>query len=320
MAYVDEDCNGMTDYDSQPDRYSSEGLHGDPSCPVQLTGMDLSNPYPLAGETITVWCATNPETIGVNSIQARIVDENPCPFITWSGSAAEFECLIADNPPRTKTAECFVNSSRSYQTGDNLTRTLSSIADSRITGYVRDPEGNPIQGAKVTFIGISVISQKKHTQQTSTDNLGRYTVDVVGEVQYDIAVSHERFERATRINQLLHMDTNYEYDFTLYPAYERCSHDCTYTDDEICHAECDQLGGCQFHDEIAKSLCDGNPAEWVVRYDNTHEFICCEGEPYTIKRLKVVAVNTTHVDNIARQIRFVIFRGKPVRFIVDVFK
>jgi len=102
-------------------------------------------------------------------------------------------------------------------------------------------------------------------------------------------------------------------------AFERCDDDCTFTDDDICHVECYEIGRCEYHDTTARDRCAEKSKDWVVSYDATHSIICCEGTPFEEEKLKIAAVNSTGITNIMRQTRIVMYRGKPVKLVVDVF-
>ena len=182
-----------------------------------------------------------------------------------------------------------------------------------VNGTVKDASGFPIVGAEVTVLGLGY---------DITDENGNYFIKDVPEGEYDIVASKQGFEAG--IKQFDFDATGViTIDFTLYTAGTECQQDCSKTSDEIpvCHADCDGINGCDFHDKTAKDVCttpQGRVTNAITSYNATHKLLCCEGIPYEPKKATIkIPEDATHVVRITR---IVFWRGQFVRMIVDMFK
>ncbi|MFH0979251.1 MAG: hypothetical protein V1837_08205 [Candidatus Woesearchaeota archaeon] len=115
----DENNNGECDYDS------STCSHGDIACPVGITAISVTNANPIAGSSINVSCTST--RTGVNSIIASIDGVGTCSWGKWNGNVAIFSCPVGA-AYGTRTARCWVNTAKSYQTGTNMTYSINVLA------------------------------------------------------------------------------------------------------------------------------------------------------------------------------------------------
>ncbi len=188
-------------------------------------------------------------------------------------------------------------------------------------GKVDNIDGFNISGALVEFIGTSkIIPGTTIWYYTYTNSSGNYLIYVLGNATYDILVSKQDYQSSSKIIQYIKIQDTKQVNFTLISSYEQCTQDCTFQDDEYCHASCDGRVGCQFNSTQTKNICNGKVSGWVVDYNTTHEIICCESSPHEKRYLRVVKIQTgIDIKNIVRIIRLVILRGKPAKMIVDTF-
>ena len=187
------------------------------------------------------------------------------------------------------------------------------LPDVGVNGTVRDAFGDPIAGAEVTILGSGL--------SEITDEYGNYFIRDVPAGTYDIIASKQGFKPGTQ-------DFDFDatgvitIDFVLLTAGTECQQDCSKTSDEIpvCHAECDGINGCTFHDKTTKEACANPPrvTNAIESYNSTHKLLCCEGGPYKPKKATIkLPDDATHVVRITR---IVFWRGRFVRMIVDMFK
>jgi hypothetical protein len=113
---LDNDCDGEEDYDS----YSTPNK-GDSGCAVSVSSCFSSDSSPEQGETFTVSCTASPAN--VNSIDAIASSGGSCSFTGWSGSDAEFTCSFTSTG--SKTVTCTIDSTKSYQSGNNRVCSLN---------------------------------------------------------------------------------------------------------------------------------------------------------------------------------------------------
>jgi hypothetical protein len=114
---IDNDGNGMSDYDD------SDGLLGDPACPLQILGTRLSDYSPVSGPPYYANVTLN--VGGVNSLyvgtctSGHILYPNheceACTFIEWVGNTATYECPTG--PPGKRNHSIMINQSQSYTSG-----------------------------------------------------------------------------------------------------------------------------------------------------------------------------------------------------------
>ncbi len=120
---MDNDCDTESDYDSQ------DGRHGDDNCKVAVTAIAVSDSNPIENTIIEVSCTSS--VAGVDSIKASI-DGVTCPWKTWSGNIAKFDCNV--NGAGTKTVLCSVDTTKSYQSGSDQTTTIT-VRPSECSGH-----------------------------------------------------------------------------------------------------------------------------------------------------------------------------------------
>ncbi|MFH0875063.1 MAG: VWA domain-containing protein [archaeon] len=108
---IDDDCDGECDYDNT---YCSKG---DNNCPVGVTA--ISNTGDLCPKaSFTVDCTST--VSNVNSVSARIDGQTQCNYVSWIGNVVRFTCT-APTAVGTYTARCYVDSSKSYVSGSDVT-------------------------------------------------------------------------------------------------------------------------------------------------------------------------------------------------------
>ncbi|ODS35834.1 hypothetical protein BEH94_05620 [Candidatus Altiarchaeales archaeon WOR_SM1_SCG] len=134
---IDDDCDGTSltefeaDYDTM-DRGPAGHVpsHGDDGCPVGIDSISVSDSNPCPGETIEVKCKSG---VGVvNSINAYI-DSTLCTFIGWSGDDARFSCPVGS--VGSKTVKCTVDATKSYQSENDKTTTITVGGPPCCSGY-----------------------------------------------------------------------------------------------------------------------------------------------------------------------------------------
>ena len=117
---VDNDCDGEKDWDTFGNRGPE---HGDDNCKIEIRSISVSDPNPEENTEIQLRCESNKG--GVNSILAD-VEGNYCDFSgSWDGNYAIFDCNVGVFQSSSKTVRCSVNTSKSYQFGDDKTTEIS---------------------------------------------------------------------------------------------------------------------------------------------------------------------------------------------------
>ncbi|MBI3051273.1 carboxypeptidase regulatory-like domain-containing protein [Candidatus Woesearchaeota archaeon] len=192
-----------------------------------------------------------------------------------------------------------------------------------VVGKVTDAGGNPLGGVEVKIVG------SRNRTFTAAD--GTYRIDGVnasrGTILYDMIASKAPFSPSTLKGiQIKDFDTVAPtmVNFALGFGSSLCEEDCSYTNDEMCHSECQGTNGCLFFDRAAIDACDGFHKDFTRPYNFTetgerhYEVRCCEGKPKEPVRIKAtIKINSTAV---ARITRTVYYEGKLVKMIIDVFE
>ncbi|MFH1916426.1 MAG: hypothetical protein ABIJ21_04120 [Nanoarchaeota archaeon] len=129
----DNDCDNTCDYDGENCAIGS--THGDLTCPVEIQAISVSNANPEENTVITVSCTANAQA---SSVFATIEGTSCTGTITWNGNIAEVPCNVGAYSPDPKTVTCRVNHQKSYQTGENLSTTIT-LRQSVCTG-LPEPE------------------------------------------------------------------------------------------------------------------------------------------------------------------------------------
>lgn len=128
----DWDANSYWDYDTGFRGGAGSSPHGDTNCRVGIT-IPAQVPASVAPGQLFRVNATS-TVASVNSFNAKIDETGvECNFIMpWIGSVGNFECT-APATPGSYTVKFYINASKSYQTGSNLTRSFT-VAATACTG------------------------------------------------------------------------------------------------------------------------------------------------------------------------------------------
>ncbi|MFH1850214.1 MAG: carboxypeptidase-like regulatory domain-containing protein [archaeon] len=185
------------------------------------------------------------------------------------------------------------------------------------TGRVTDIEiTDPIQGATVYAAAWSSSLSRSIEFTTTTDINGDYSLDVYGDHTYDVSASASGYEpKVDSPNYVNYADTT-AIDFELKLILSVCSRDCTFHD--VCDISCDGEGGCYYYNDAAKTICSGRQPDFEVEYNSSHMIRCCKGTPYIKPVAKSVSVEINS-NNIVTTRRVVIFRGKPITMVINIF-
>ena len=93
-----------------------------------------------------------------------------------------------------------------------------------------------------------------------------------------------------------------------------CEADCTYASDDIVHAECRNINGCTFYDDISQNVCDLSQPGWVRDYNETHYVECAPGAPQP--KTEIIPSVTCESGTLVKITRIVVYNGKPAKFVV----
>ncbi len=187
-------------------------------------------------------------------------------------------------------------------------------------GWVKNSTGQGVPNATVEFVGYDDVRKVTYRYNVTTNGSGYYESYVIANATYDLMASKIGFRSDTVTKQEVEIFDVKEINFTIVWEFEPCESDCTYINDRICHRECNGKVGCEFFDANTTRICNNKNDGWVRAYNSTHEIICCEGEPYETQELRVVDTAASDVEHLVRQVRVVVFRGKPTKLVIDVFK
>ncbi|MDP2907382.1 MAG: hypothetical protein Q8O03_05570 [Nanoarchaeota archaeon] len=114
----DNNCKDWCDYDS------NVCSHGDPGCPVGVTGISVSPSIPIVGTSITVDCTST--VASVNSISASIDGVGSCTWQSWNGNVVKFSCPVG-SVMGSRTVKCYVDTAKSYKSGSDQTKTINVL-------------------------------------------------------------------------------------------------------------------------------------------------------------------------------------------------
>ncbi len=218
-----------------------------------------------------------------------------------------------------RTACC--NSPTDWVNSTGSCKSLSEFS-TYFYGYVRDAGGAGLAGAKVEAIGAGDASLPSTRFSNLTRADGGYSVFVDGNRAYDMAASLEGYKTNTSANLYIAGGDRIRLDFTLRPVVQACEADCTYNNDDTCHAECDLSNGCVFYSEETKNVCDEKQKGWVEELNSTTHVMCCRGAPFSSQAASILYTSGAEAEtfNKVRQIRIVFYQGRPLQMIVDVFR
>jgi hypothetical protein len=193
---------------------------------------------------------------------------------------------------------------------DGLTDCEDPDCDGNITGYVKNQDSSPLEGAKVeVFQGSTKVAEDPYTEPD-----GSYEINIACGT-YNLAASKTDYLPDTRSNVIVPPRTTIQENFTLTYGIV-CEDDCSYLLDDVCHEECDGVNGCSFYDETAKEKCNLAQVGWEVEYDEDNFIECCEGLPQ--ERTEIGAVPSCPYENLVKFYRIVHYKGKPIRMVTVV--
>jgi len=219
------------------------------------------------------------------------------------------DCVDSGNTCREN-----MNESNSSLCGDYIDNDCDGNTDCEesscgggITGYVRDQDNKPLEGAKVEAFNGSI----KIAEDLYTGPDGSYGMNV-GCGIYRLAASKTDYIPSTKTDVSVPPLTTIQRDFTLISGVT-CEEDCSYLIDDRCHVDCDGVNNCSFHNSITREKCDLAKVGWRVFYNPTQLIECCEGKPENKSEIK--AVISCSYDNIFQYHTIVDWQGKPIRMV-----
>jgi hypothetical protein len=125
-----------------------------------------------------------------------------------------------------------------------------------IQGTITDyTTGNPLENARVDLTnsgGASVYT-------LNTDANGAYSSTVIVDT-YNVFVSRPGYNPNGISNIIVNNGDSKIINIVLMPLspkLSKCEADCTYTDDTLCHSECQGVNDCWFFDDTSKAGCNG---------------------------------------------------------------
>ena len=270
--------------------------------------------HPAPNTEFLVGCSVSKYPIA--TLHAKIADsvgvERSCSLVSWSGSTASFSCNAgACTDGSQKPVTCYIDSSESCKAGLDFSQGIVPNCETNIHGYVKDSNNQPVSSATIEAVG------NDNTYTATTDATGYYRLPLLGNLNYDLIASQYSYQPDFR-SQFVPAYGDIALNFSITYVDTPCEMDCTYKADTACHADCDgNIVGCGFFNEASKTACDSQQKGWIVEYNTTHNVICCNGVPFAKTSAKMVEDGSTQ--NKVRQVRIVMYRGKPVKMIVDVY-
>lgn len=182
-----------------------------------------------------------------------------------------------------------------------------------LSGYVRNlttrinPLGDPVAEARVEAVGETFVY---------TDANGYYSIPLEGGV-YDFVASKISYDPTVEYDiDIVATPTK---DFILKRPAGNCEADCTYINDDVCHADCEGRGDCIFYDGTTTAICDEQLRGFIKQYDATKVVECCKGVPSEALAGKVKATTEVDATNIVRIVKNVWYEGRLVKLVIDVF-
>jgi hypothetical protein len=163
-----------------------------------------------------------------------------------------------------------------------------------------------LEGARVRLISGSLFD-------AYTNSSGFYWIGPVSPGLGDFEASKEGYD-STSVVQYNILPKNNVIDFTLLRGPYSCEPDCTTVGSNVCRAECAGVNGCPVQPEV-NEFCDGRVSGFVYDYPDGKEVVCCTGTPYT----PVKATFQVDSDNVLRIARPVLYQGRFVNLILDIF-
>lgn len=267
----------------------------------------------LAILSISIYAATT-GTVYIRNPSGGNVAQNPC-------SGDNFQCQVSSTScdlvgwyytvfaaDASGTLDC--RPATSCGPSNVQTIIANAYCCSKITGYVKDQDGSPLDNAKVEAFKGSDKAAEAYSQPD-----GSYEIFVAGCGTYNLVASKGDYISETQAVDLSSPTTLGNVDFQLTYGIV-CEADCSYLIDARCHQECEGVNGCSFYDSTAMSNCDGSQIGWEVDYGPGNIVECCTGSPAEKSTLTADAVCS--FGNLVKSYRLLYRGGKPIRMVTVV--
>jgi len=194
---------------------------------------------------------------------------------------------------------------------DTFIDVADSDCDGNITGITTDQAGAPVAQTTVTVFNESL--GELATVITESDGLFSVKSPFGNLI---IIAFHPDFVSVTK-NLVLDPRGNLSANFTGDDALAEgtsCITDCTFAGDNIVHASCNGINGCQFFSPEAAVICDNAQPGWIRDFPGDQTIECAEGSP--IPKVPTQAKVTCEDDNLVKLTKIVTYKGNPVKFVV----
>ncbi|MBN1156649.1 carboxypeptidase regulatory-like domain-containing protein [Candidatus Woesearchaeota archaeon] len=190
---------------------------------------------------------------------------------------------------------------------------LIDLADPSCDGYIEGIVSYgalPLTPAKITAVGFN-----KNVSESSSDLTGGFSIRVRGEGIYDVIAEMLGFIPKAVYDIYVPAKSIVFINFSLEPTSNICRSDCTFNG--ICEPSCEGLYGCTYPNDETKYMCYGKMTGFRVKINESHEVVCCNGEPREIVTMRpVLDINAKNVVTVRK---IVLYDGKLANLVISVF-
>ena len=146
-----------------------------------------------------------------------------------------------------------------------------------------------------------------------SNSTGDYWIAPVPTGLADFEASKQEYDSTSIIQYLINIGIN-KLDFTLQRGPYICEPDCTTIGSNVCRTACAGINGCPIQPGV-NQFCDGRTNNFLYDYPENQQITCCTGNPYT----PLKATFSVDSDNVLRITRPLLYKGKFVNLVVDIF-
>ena len=175
-----------------------------------------------------------------------------------------------------------------------------------VTGKVTNVTGDYLVGVRVRRLGDPLMDGY-------SNSTGDYWIAPVPVGLADFEASMEEYDSTSIIQYLVNVGVN-KLDFLLQRGPYVCESDCTTVGSNVCRAGCAGVNGCPIQVGV-NEFCDGRVSGFSYDFPGGLQVVCCGGVPYSPVR----AVFSVDSDNVLRVVRPVLYQGRFVNLVVDIF-
>jgi hypothetical protein len=173
----------------------------------------------------------------------------------------------------------------------------SAASVARVTGSVTEVSGAVVTDALVEVLGIGFSGL--------SDASGNYIIEGIPEGTYDMVARKGGYspEFVYDVNMVGDVAVDFVLSRPAAGVSGICEADCSYTDDNVCHSDCQGRAGCWFYDATTQTVCDEQGVGFIKDYGSGKVVECCTGVPY--EEVSIPAVVEVEAERVFKIVRIV---------------